>query len=223
MANVDSRTAARTVPRRGVLALAAAVASGALLLAGCGGSTPTAAGTGTTGPNQSGGPSPGQAAQAAFKYSACMRNHGVTNFPDPKVSTSPGQVRIAMMAPANLNSSPHFKSAQQACNSIMPQPSKSDLAAQAAQQRAHAAGLLSFAKCVRDHGINGFPDPDSQGRLTLEMLQSAGIDVHATQVLAAARACIGASQGQVNAAAIQQVANSSGAAQTSAQGGSTGG
>jgi hypothetical protein len=222
MADVDSRSAGLTVPRRGLLALVAAAASGALLLAGCGGSSPTAAGTGTTGAKQSGGPPPGQAAQAAFKYSACMRNHGVTNFPDPKVSTSPGQVRIALMAPAGLSASPHFKSAQQACNSIMPQPSKANLAAQAAQQRAQATGLLSFAKCVRDHGINGFPDPDSEGRLTLEMLQSAGIDVHATQVLAAARACIGASRGQVSAAAIEQAANSSGTAQTSAQGASTG-
>jgi hypothetical protein len=218
MSNIDFRIATAG-HRRAMLPVAAAVAYVALGLAGCGGSSPN--GTATTAGNASGGPS-GQAAQAAFKYSACMRNHGVTNFPDPKVSTSPGQVRIAMVAPASLSSSPHFKSAAQACQRIMPQPSKADTAAQAAAQRAHTAGMLSFAKCVRDHGINGFPDPTSQGQLTLQMLQTAGIDVHATQVLAAARACIGASQGQVNAAAIQQAANSSGAPQSGSQSASTG-
>ncbi|HEX4011578.1 MAG TPA: hypothetical protein VHX62_16270 [Solirubrobacteraceae bacterium] len=218
MGNVDSRTAA-PARRRTMLPVAVAMACVAMGLAGCGGSSPGS--TQTTAGNGSGGP-PQQAAQAAFKYSACMRNHGVTNFPDPKVSTSPGQVRIALAAPANLSSSPHFKTARQACNSIMPQPSNANAAAQAAQQRAQTAGLLSFAKCVRDHGINGFPDPDSQGRLTLTMLQTAGVDVHAPQVLAAARTCIPASHGQVNAAAIEQAANGSGTAQTSS-GGSTGG
>jgi len=202
MGNVDSCSAAGRRRPTGPLAAAAAAAV-VLMLAGCGGSSPQS--TATTSGNA---PGPGQGVQAAYKFATCMRNHGVANFPDPKVTTSPGQVQVAMVAPATFSSNPHFKTASKACNSILPQPSKADLAQQAAQQRAHTAGLLSFAKCVRDHGINGFPDPDSQGRLTLPMLTSAGVDVHAPQVLAAARACIPASDGTVNAAAIQQVASS---------------
>jgi hypothetical protein len=182
-------------------ARAIAIAAGAVVLvAGCGGSSPT--------------PSAGTSAQsikdpvsAAYKFSACMREHGVTSFPDPVVHSSPGQQSIGIHVTPSLTGSPRFKSAQRACNSIMPAPSTSDVAAQARQQRAQAAGMLSFARCVRAHGIAGFPDPNAQGNLTPQMLSAANVDIHAPSVLAAARACVPESDGQVNAAAIQQAAS----------------
>jgi hypothetical protein len=185
-------------------AFAIPIATGAaLLVAGCGGSTPP--------------PSTGTSAQAikdpgatAYRFSACMREHGVANFPDPVVHSSPGSQSVGIRVTPSITGSPDFKSAQKACNSIMPAPSKSDLAAQAQQQRAHAAGLLSFARCVRAHGINGFPDPNAQGQLNEQTLSAANIDVRAPSVLAAARACIPESDGQVNAAAIQEASSGGG-------------
>ena len=41
-------------------------------------------------------------AAQAFRYSRCMRSHGVSNFPDPIVSSQPGHAQIAMIAPKSL-------------------------------------------------------------------------------------------------------------------------
>jgi hypothetical protein len=199
-------TARSTVPSRipprtrwpAVLALAATGA--ALLIAGCGGSPSPSTGTSAQ--------SIKDPVAAAFKFSACMRQHGVTNFPDPVVKSSPGRQSIGLRITPAISGSHQFQPAQKACQSIMPGPSKSDIAAQAQQQRAHTQGLLSFARCLRRHGINSFPDPNAQGQLSEQMLSAAGVDVRAPSVLAAARACIPESEGQVNAAAIQQAANS---------------
>ena len=134
----------------------ALVAGTVLGLSACGSSSPTS--TSST----------SQSAQSfiskAYQFSACMRDHGVTNFPDPTVTHngSGQQIAIRDVGP----NAPGFKTASKACAGILPQPSKADLAAQAAQQRAHAQDLLSFAHCMRDHGINGFPDPAAQGQLT---------------------------------------------------------
>jgi hypothetical protein len=72
-----------------------------------------------------GHPPPGGLAavrQKALKFSACMRSHGVPNFPDPQVSGGPGGgVRVRIGGPGSgLNpNSPAMKSAQQACGSII--------------------------------------------------------------------------------------------------------
>lgn len=171
----------------------------ALLVAGCGSASPHAA-TGTT--NQ---PLKDPVA-TAYKFSACMRQHGVANFPDPRVTSSGGEQRIAIESPADGHTV-QFAAAQKACRGIMPGPSNGDLAAQAQQQRVQKQGLLSFARCVRGRGINNFPDPNAQGQMTPQILSTAGVDVRAPSVLAAARACIPASDGQVNAAAIAAAEN----------------
>jgi hypothetical protein len=191
------------IPRHRRVPLPLVVVGAALLVAGCGSGSPsTGAGTGA-----------GTSAQSitdpvatAYKFSACMRQHGVADFPDPRVTSSPGQQRIAIHVPPDANTA-QFATAQKACRGIMPGPSNGDLAAQAQQQRAQKQGLLSFARCIRRHGIERFPDPDAQGQLSQQMLSAAGVDVHAPSVLAAARACIPASDGQVNAAAIAAAEN----------------
>jgi hypothetical protein len=161
-----------------------AIASVALLAAGCGSSTP----------HRSGDPGPKSAADGAYKYSACMRNHGVTNFPDPKVSSHGDQTQIALVVPSTFAKAPAFKTAEQACQALMPGPPAGPTAAQE-QAREHA--MLAFARCVRSHGLTNFPDPTSQGQLTLEMIRAAGINLHAPDVLPAARACIGVTHGLI--------------------------
>lgn len=88
----------RTWMRRASL-LAAAMAGVALLAAACGGSSP--------GPSQSG------QHKSAVAYAACMRAHGITNFPDP---TSKGLSLGNGVDPR----SPQFKAAGQACQSLLP-------------------------------------------------------------------------------------------------------
>jgi hypothetical protein len=131
-----------------------------------------------------------------------MRDHGVANFPDPQVTHTNGgtQIAIRVVGP----SSPNFSTAQTACRGILPAPSKSDLAAQAKQQLAEKQGHLAFAHCMRDHGISGFPDPTAQGRLTLPMVQAAGIDLTAPQVRTAALDCVPDSDGTISRANVIQ-------------------
>jgi hypothetical protein len=61
-----------------------------------------------------GAPNP-QVAQNALKFAECMRAHGVPDFPDPKVSGNSVQIAV----PKGAGDNPQFKSAQQACQSIM--------------------------------------------------------------------------------------------------------
>ena len=86
----------------------------------------------------------------AVKFSACMRSHGVPDFPDP--SSSGGiQITPAMgISPF----SPGFKTAQQACRHLLPgglAPGKAS-----AQDKAR---LVALARCMRAHGLTTFPDP----------------------------------------------------------------
>ena len=191
---------------------AVAIAGLALLAAGCGSSAKP--------PSASNDPSPKDGAATAFHYAACMRSHGVSSFPDPKVSSSgPGEQTIAMMVSKGVVASPQFKTAQKACQGIMPQPNAAQIAQ---QQRQDQQGHLSFARCMRAHGVTSFPDPNVQGHLDIQMVAAAGIDIHAPAVLAAAKACVPESGGTVSAAAINALA--SGAAipgsSSSASGGS---
>jgi hypothetical protein len=55
---------------------------------------------------------------AALKFSACMRAHGVPNFPDPKFSGD--GIQIALNAASGINpAAPAFKQAQAACGSLI--------------------------------------------------------------------------------------------------------
>ena len=180
----------------------AAVISAALLVAACGGATTTTSTTNATG--GSGGGPPKNFLPDAYKYSACMRNHGVSDFPDPVVSHSGNGTQVSIHVSQADGTSPQFKTAQQACRGILPAPSNADLAAQAQQRRIHGQELLAFARCLRGRGINGFPDPNAQGDLSLQMIQAAGIDLTAPQVRTAALACVSASNGTITRADVIQ-------------------
>jgi hypothetical protein len=170
--------------------------------------TAVISGCGSSSPSQSTAAAPPQnIVNDAFKYSACMRNHGVSGFPDPKVSSSNGDTRIALMAPSSTVSSPSFTAAQKACKGIMPAP-QNNSAAQLAQQHARELDVLAFTRCLRGHGISDFPDPTVQGQLTLAMVTSAGVDLHSPQLLAAAKACVGVTHGAITPADVQRAVNS---------------
>jgi hypothetical protein len=82
-----------------------------------------------------------------LRFSQCMRAHGVPNFPDPTAN--------GLELPIGLNAeSPAFKSARRACMQYL--PNKGAPPATSAKDRAAA---LAFSKCMRVHGVSGFPDP----------------------------------------------------------------
>jgi hypothetical protein len=184
-----------SIPR--IIYVTGSIAGVALAAAGCGGSSPTT----STGSSAS-KPPPGTFVTDAYKYAACMRANGDANFPDPTVSHNNGgtQIAIHVIGP----NSPGFNAAQNKCRGILPQPSKSELAQQAQDQRVHTQDLVSFAHCLREHGISRFPDPSAQGQLSLSEIEADGIDLQAPNVRAAALTCVSASNGAVTRQAVLQ-------------------
>lgn len=174
--------------------LAAAIASLALLAAGCGASSPA---------NSTAG-SPVSFTAAAFRYSSCMREHGLPSFPDPTMTDHDGQSVAYLTATISVDPSPAFKAAQKTCQGILPPPIDASPTQLAQQRRTRAQRLLAFATCLRGHGVRGFPDPTSQGQLTLAMVNAAGVDLQAPTVLTAAQACLGATDGTITAAVVQR-------------------
>jgi hypothetical protein len=166
----------------------------ALILVGCGGVSPTAS-TGTNASSHRAG------VAAAFKYSACMRQHGVPNFPDPIVNSTPGHTSVGLRVTPRETGSPSFNGAQKACQGILPMPSPAEIAK---QQRQELQGKLSFARCMRRHSLNDFPDPDSHGQFSPSVVSAAGIDIHSPALLAAADACASSSGGTISKADIQR-------------------
>jgi hypothetical protein len=175
------------------------VASLALVAAACGSSTP----------DPSSPTAAHDAASAAYEFSACMRNHGVNTFPDPKVSSSqPGSTTISIDVPRTLKSSRQFSAARQACRGLLPSPQ--DSGPTPAQQQAREQDLLAFARCVRSHGETNFPDPTRQGQLTVAMIHAAGVNLHAPDVLPTARACIGLTHGLITPNDVARAINGQG-------------
>lgn len=156
---------------RSPIAIAAAAAL-ALAAAGCGAATSgRVAGLRTGAATTASGP---------LAFSACMRANGVARFPDPGASG-----RIPKVGLAGLGvSSVRFRSAQSACAHLLPNGGRPPDQAQIQRVRAQS---LAFARCVRAHGVAGFPDPDSSGRIPDPA--SVGIDQGAPRFQAANTAC----------------------------------
>ena len=151
----------------------AAPVSLALVLAACGSSSPSIAHLKSpanshrpSSPSSSGGPSfssssgsgsggggsstvvLGAGAHKALKYAQCMRTHGVPNFPDP---TADGSFSLTGINPR----SPAFQTAQKACSKLLPGGGPQSHPASEEEIRTATA----TAKCMRRHGVSGFPDP----------------------------------------------------------------
>jgi len=170
-----------------------AIAALSVLAAGCGGGqgSPQAATTTTTATI---------ARSTLLAFSHCMRSNGVPSFPDPQRFVG-GNVKLAIH---QLGSgSPHFQAALAACNHLLPSHGSSSSGESAQQQRTRLADELSFARCMRSHGVARFPDPTAQGELSVEMVQAQGIDVHSPTVLHVVNTCLPASHGALTPAKVR--------------------
>jgi hypothetical protein len=95
----------------------------------------------------------------AMKFAKCMRDHGVSAFPDPDASgelTIDGIVNRSSLDP----SAPAWKQAIRACKNLQP-PGFTGHKRSAEQQRA----ALKFAACMRENGVEDFPDPTADAPL----------------------------------------------------------
>jgi hypothetical protein len=182
------------------IGLIAGLTALALLVAGCGGAakSPTVAHLGSSTKSSAvsagasagsgGGGSAGSSSpdSQAVAYSACVRAHGVPNFPDPKVSTNGGEVKVAIGINPSISSNPHFKSAQQACSKLLPSGGPGEGANHQVSPQEQSQ-YLKAAACIRSHGIPNFPDPTFSGGGV--HVSQKDINPHSPQVRAAEEAC----------------------------------
>jgi hypothetical protein len=121
----------------------AALAMVALIAAGCGGNGDSGGGN-TTAANQ----------EKAVKFAQCMRENGVSEFPDPDAS---GNLTIdGVLNGSGIDSnSPAWKGAIDACKDLQPPGFTGGGERSAGQQEA----ALRFAQCIRENGVEDFPDP----------------------------------------------------------------
>jgi hypothetical protein len=184
MANLASRV---NGPGAAVAAAAATIGL-SLLAAGCGGS-PSAAvaqlGPTTTSTNASASTG-GSSRSDPQAYPKCMRKHGVTQFPD---AGAHGELRLTVGPGTGLDpNSALFKSAEKACRDLQPKGGRPP----SPQQRAKdLQKMLDFSRCMRSHGVPGFPDPkaSADGGIQLGIGRNSGVDPNSAQFRAAQQTC----------------------------------
>jgi hypothetical protein len=139
-------------------------------------------------------------------FSQCMRSHGLPNFPGPDSSGQIPKLQVVDAAKSNPNK---FNAAQTACRHQLPNGSLGPQET-AQQKRTRLADELSFARCMRSHGVTRFPDPTAQAGLSVEMVQAQGIDVHSPAVLRVVQKCLPASHGALTPAKVREALSNAG-------------
>jgi hypothetical protein len=156
-----------------VVSLAAVLAVSGLVIAGCG----------DGGGGGSANASASSARDAQVKFSQCMREHGVKNFPDPD---SKGGILIKAGPGTGIDPrSPQFQSAQKACQKYQPKASGKFDRAKVQEMQAAA---LKFAQCMRSHGVD-LPDPKFTDGGRGMSLGGPGISPNSPAFKAASQAC----------------------------------
>lgn len=168
---MNASTAARTIA--GIVATAAL----ALLPAACSSSAPSAGSTGA--PRAAASTS----SPSAVAYSACMRSHGVPNFPDPD---STGQLPKGDAQSFGVGAT-QLQAAQTACQALYPNDGSLLQQTQQCMSTGNCPQALvqqlltaerNYAQCMRSLGVPDWPDPsvDSEGRPVFALSTVPGRD-----------------------------------------------
>jgi hypothetical protein len=116
----------------------AALAMVALISAGCGSNASSETGAGDT--------KKATARDKAVKFAECIRAHGVSDFPDPNAKN---QFEYGVSVTPTV-----WKQATTACKDLQPPGTLSSK--RTSKQQSDA---VRFAQCIRDNGVEDFPDP----------------------------------------------------------------
>jgi hypothetical protein len=163
--------------RRARTLIVIAAVSVTALVAACGGPSSTGSA------NAGGSPT----SQSAVGYSACVRSHGVPNFPDPGSS---GQLPKTSAQQLGVSGS-RLQAALTACRRLLPSSSQPGPPTQAALQQAWSA-TRDFARCMRIHGVSDWPGPTSDPGPHPERPAfnlPASIDPNSLQIITKIREC----------------------------------
>jgi hypothetical protein len=129
----------------------AALAVVAVIGAGC---SDEPAENGNTGTGGSGGSNAAANRDKGMRFAECMRDKGVSEFPDPDASgglTIDGVLNGSSLDPTT----PAWKAAIGACKDLQPPGFTGDGEVSSEEQETR----LEFAQCMRENGVEDFPDP----------------------------------------------------------------
>jgi hypothetical protein len=153
----------------------AAIALAALIGPGCGQDSDGAGSGGDAAANQT----------EALKFAECMRDNGVSEFPDPPAEgglTIDGVLNGSGLDPEG----PAWKTAIGACKDLQPAGFTGDHEVSDSERESR----LAFAQCIRDNGVADFPDPaDDQPLINTNVIPSAATDAGMSALNAAMQAC----------------------------------
>ncbi len=153
----------------------------AVLAAGCGG------GPSSPGAGDSSNPRGSSSSPSAVAFSACMRSHGVPNFPDPNAGGRPLEVDAQQLGVSDSL----YQVAEQTCKHLLPTGGS-------LQQLTHQCMLYGdcpqtlvehlmtlerkYAECMRSHGVPNWPDPSisPKGGRPVFDLSGTGISTQST-------------------------------------------
>jgi hypothetical protein len=132
----------------------------------------------------------GDPRDAELAYAKCMREHGISDFPDPQPG---GGIAIQARPGSDLDpDNPQFKAADDACKSLLPPPPSNQ------DQEQEFADMLAYAKCMREHGFPSFPDPKPGEGIDLDVGEHPELDPDNPRFQAANKACGGPGEGDTN-------------------------
>lgn len=189
--------------RRSMKACVVGVGISALLgLAACGGgggggdddgvaslSQPTTADTGDGGDGSSDEPpTEAEMQEASLAFAECMREHGV-DMPDPEFGEG-GEVAIQVGGEGQQVDPETMDAANEACQPIM-EDVTGGFERDPEQEAEMQERALAHAQCMRDHGIEGFPDPVFQdgGGVMVAIDEDSGFDPSSAEFQEAQEAC----------------------------------
>ncbi|MEU6250864.1 hypothetical protein [Glycomyces sp. NPDC047010] len=119
--------------------------------------------------------------EEALAYSQCMRDNGVTDFPDPEQNGDGG---ISLGLPEGIDPDDEtFKAAEEACEDQMPGPDEN-----ATIDPELYEALLAYSECMRENGVPGFPDPEPNGGIMMNG-DELGVDPQGQEMKDAQAAC----------------------------------
>jgi hypothetical protein len=125
-----------------------------------------------------GGGDPEDFEEKALAYSECMRDNGIEEFPDPAIDEG----HMGMSLPEGIDpESEEFKAAEEACEDLRPGPDEN-----ATIDPEIYAELLEYTECMRENGVEDFPDPNPNGGI---VMSGDNLDPESEEFQAAEEAC----------------------------------
>jgi hypothetical protein len=92
-----------------------------------------------------------------LKYSQCMRDQGLTWFPDPQAD---GGMKVSVPDGTNQNA---MEKAEEACKDYAPGANRGVKISTEDLEK-----VRQMSQCIREHGFSRYPDPDSNGGIQID-------------------------------------------------------